>query len=368
MVQKFHGIDRHKRSSTISVMDRDGKEIQFIQSCIDLNHYIRTIGPEDAVVFETGLGSFYWADKIEETGAQCFVINPYRFRIIKDSWNKTDKIDSRNMAKALWVHVITGEFGLPVVHKPSSEVRELRRFFSLHGNLNKHLVMLKNSIQAVVTENGKVLTVEEKKQLFNERFGLRLLNKLDISDASRISIRISLEILWKVQKEKEGLVKEIIYAGKAFEKEVKLLISIKGVSALTALAFLSDVGDVRRFKTTRRMNSYLGLVPRLKESGDSSRSGHINRASRKTTRTILTQSLVQAMYASPYLNNYYESIKERRGSGRARIALIRKLCGIMRRMILTGEVFNTVNNVLYEKKKRQFDRTIRNMEKERLCA
>ncbi len=272
------------------------------------------------------------------------------------------------MAKALWAHVITGEFGLPVVHKPSSEVRELRRLFSLHGNLNKHLVMLKNSIQAVVTENGKVLTAEEKKQLFNERYSLRLLNKLDISDASRISIRISLEILWKVQKEKECLVKEIIYAGKAFEKEVKLLISIKGVSALTASAFLSDVGDVRRFKTTRRMNSYLGLVPRLKESGDSSKSGHINRASRKTTRTILTQSLVQAMYASPYLNNYYESIKERRGSGRARNALIRKLCGIMRKMILTGEVFNSVNNILYEKKKRQFDRTIRNMEKERLCA
>ena len=58
-------------------------------------------------------------------------------------------------------------------------------------------------------------------------FGLQLLNKLDISDASRISIRISLEILWKVQKEKEGLVKEIIYAEKALEKEVKLLISIK---------------------------------------------------------------------------------------------------------------------------------------------
>ncbi len=108
-------------------MDRDGKEIKFIQSCIDHNHYIRTIGPGDAVVFETGLGSFYWADKIEETGAQCFVINPYRFRIIKDSWNKTDKNDSRNMAKALWAHVITGEFGLPVVHKPSSEVREIRQ-------------------------------------------------------------------------------------------------------------------------------------------------------------------------------------------------------------------------------------------------
>ena len=92
-IKRMHGIDRHKRSATISVMDRSGTEIKFIQSCGDMNKYIETLGPEDAVVFETGLGSFYWADKIEDTGALCFVLNPYKFRIIKDSWNKTDKND-----------------------------------------------------------------------------------------------------------------------------------------------------------------------------------------------------------------------------------------------------------------------------------
>ncbi len=122
MIQRVHRIDRHKRSATISIMNRKGKEINFIGLCNDLNGYIQTLGPEDAVVFETGLGSFFWADKIEERGSICFVINPYKFRIIKDSWNKTDKNDSRNMAKALWVHVVTGEFGVPVVHKPSREV------------------------------------------------------------------------------------------------------------------------------------------------------------------------------------------------------------------------------------------------------
>jgi transposase len=50
-----------------------------------LNKYIETLGPKDAVVFETGLGSIYWADKIEEKGALCFIINPYKFRILKDS-------------------------------------------------------------------------------------------------------------------------------------------------------------------------------------------------------------------------------------------------------------------------------------------
>ena len=368
MIQRIHGIDRHKRSATISVMDREGKEINFIGSCNDLNSYIQTLGSEDAVVFETGLGSFYWADKIEERGAICFVINPYKFRIIKDSWNKTDKKDSRNMAKVLWVHIVTGEFGLPVVHKPSREVRELRRLFSVYESLNKHLVMLKNSVQSVLTENGIVLSAEEKKLLMSKDTGLSFLEKLDISEASRISIRLSLEILCKVQEQKELLAKEIFYAGKPFEKEVKLLISIKGITPLSALAFLSDVGDVRRFKTTRKMNAYLVIVPKLKESGDSSHAGHINRASRKTTRTLFTQSLVQVMFASPYLNSYYENVKGRRGAGRGRIALIRKLCGIMRRMLLTGEQFREVNINLYNKKVRQFDRTIKIMDQEKKSA
>ena len=41
MIQKVHGIDLHKRSATISVMNREGKEIKFIGSCSDLNNYIQ---------------------------------------------------------------------------------------------------------------------------------------------------------------------------------------------------------------------------------------------------------------------------------------------------------------------------------------
>lgn len=368
MVKRVHGIDRHKRSSTISVLNREGKEIGFISSCVDLSRYIKGLSDEDAVVFETGQGSFYWADKVEETGAHCYIINPYKFRIIKDSWNKTDKNDSRNMAKALWVHVITGEFELPTVYKPSQAVRELRQLFTVYDNLNRHLIMLKNSIQSIITECGKVLTTVEKKTLFNELHGLSLLEKLDISDAGRICVITSLTLLWEIQKQKNHLTDEITYAGRFFGKEVKILMSIRGISPLTALAFLSDVGDIRRFPTTRRMSAYLGLVPKLRESGTTSQSGHINRASRQTTRTILTQSLIHVTKASPYLSSYYESIKQRRGAGRARIAIIRKLCSIMRRMLLSGEVFNSVDEDLYHKKIRKFDRTVENVRKQKLCA
>jgi len=131
-MERFHGIDRHKAYSTISVLNREGVEIEFHPCIKDLKAYLNSLGPEDTIVLEASTGSFWWADYIEAKGITCFVLNPYRFKIIKDSWNKTDKRDAHNRARALWVYRVTGEFGLPTLYKPSIAVRELRKLFTTH--------------------------------------------------------------------------------------------------------------------------------------------------------------------------------------------------------------------------------------------
>ncbi len=49
MITRFHGIDRHKKYSTVSVLDREGREIRFLLSC-QMEAYLAELGPEDAVV------------------------------------------------------------------------------------------------------------------------------------------------------------------------------------------------------------------------------------------------------------------------------------------------------------------------------
>ncbi len=310
MLKRFHGLDRHKRSSMISILSREGKEEKLYSVGVSLNSYIKSLGPEDAVVMETGIGSFYWADKIEAQGATCTIIDPYRFRIIKDSWNKTDKNDCRNMSKALWVHKVTGEFGVPEVYKPSQTVRELRKLFAQYGNLNKYICKLKNNIQSTLLDNGVVLSADDKSAFLTKKSSGSIFNNLDISEASKISIEISLDILWKVEEKKEILTNEIIKAGISFEKEVKLLISIKGITPL----------------------------------------------------------LIQAIDASPYFRKFYENIKVRRGAGRSRIALIRKLCGIMRRMLLNNETFRDIKQSLYDKKINCYEKQLKEFKMERKRA
>jgi hypothetical protein len=115
------------------------------------------------------------------------------------------------------------EFDLSTVNKPTRSVREHRQLFTVDDNLKRHLDMLKNSLQSIVT---------------------------------------SLKILWIVSAEKNQLADEITYADQLFSKEVKLSMSmsmsIRRFSPLTALAILSD-------------DAYLRLVPRVRESGTTSR-------------------------------------------------------------------------------------------------
>ncbi len=173
MIERVHGIDRHKLFSTISVLDRQGQEVEFIGACRELGKYVEGLGASDAVIVEASTGAFWWADQIEARGARCSVVDPYKFRIIKDSWNKTDKQDARNLAKALWVHVVTGEFGIPEVYKPPTVVRELRKLFAQHCLLNRQITTHKNNAQAIFVENGVELKKGLKRRLFAPESGPR---------------------------------------------------------------------------------------------------------------------------------------------------------------------------------------------------
>lgn len=368
MVTRFHGIDRHKRYSTISVLDRGGHETRFLRSC-QMEAYLAELGPDDAVVIEASCGSFYWADRVEAQGAKCFVLDPMRFRIITDSWNKTDRQDARNMAKALWVYLVTGEFGIPTVYKPSETIRTLRRLFAVYNLFNRQIRMLKNTIQAMLTEDGVTVSSTERSRLFKGKESVaEILADRDVWEVIVDALQFQVDLLRTITESKERLGRRIVEASTPLAEQIRLLITIPGITPLTAAAFLADVGDVHRFPSLRRMNAYLGLVPRCHDSGGKSRPGHITRESRKLSRTILTQSIYQTIKGTPGWERDYEELKARRGSGRARIAMIRRLCGVMRRMLLQGERFHWLKEELYRRKLVEYQKTLEECKKERDAA
>ena len=143
---------------------------------------------------------------------------------------------------------------------------------------------------------------------------------------------------------------------------MRALATIKGVTPFLALAFLADIGDITRFKNARQLSSYLGTAPTVRASGGKARIGSINRHSRNLSRTLFTQCVLHFANSSTELSKVYTNLKFRRGVGRARIAMLRKLFIIMRSMLLTGKEFKYKDESNYINKLYDYEREMNRLE------
>ena len=213
MAKKFHGIDLHKRYSTIIVRDSEGSEIEYRSHCTDFQEYVETLGEHDSVVVESINNAFYWADQIEKQGAACHIVDAHKFKIIKDSWNKTDKRDAANLSLALWMAEMRHEFRMPTVYKPSLETRELRKLFSHYQTITEQITQHKNSIQSIFVENGISLTKEEKTEMFK---GGKIQSGVDhysLATASQLCSEMSLSIIACLLDQKEKVKNSLLKMG-----------------------------------------------------------------------------------------------------------------------------------------------------------
>jgi transposase len=364
----YHGVDLHKGSAAISVRDEAGHEVRYLARVADIAAYVTALGTEDLVALESSSGSFWWAERIQLQGARCVVIDPYRFRIIRDSWHKTDRRDAAALSLALWMSAQSGELVLPEVWQPTPLVRELRRLFGQWQMLTTQIRQLKAQVQGVLVENGISDRALGHRMVNNPAIGRQLMATVQVSPASAFSIAMSLRMLETLTGEKKDLQREIYRTGQPLEDQVRLLIGIRGVTPLLALGFLSEVGDIHRFRSLRGLLAYLGVVPTVRSSGGTTHVGRINRRSRSLTRTLFTQSVLHLADSSPILNRFYRDLVGRKGYGRARIAVIRKTIGIMRRMLLSNTQYRWKEEPLYQGKLRDYLRIRGSEEKPKAAA
>jgi transposase len=118
--------------------------------------------------------------------------------------------------------------------------------------------------------------------------------------------------------------------------------SIPGVGPRTAEAILAYTDEVRRFKRSKQYTAYFGMTPKLDESGQTRRLGHISKEGPSVVRWLLVESVWRAIQKSPGLKAFYERIVGGQSQRRkvAVVATARKLLAIMRAMLQTGELFN----------------------------
>ncbi len=111
---------------------------------------------------------------------------------------------------------------------------------------------------------------------------------------------------------------------------------------LSVLAYVNTVEDPARFTRSRSVGAHIGLTPRQYQSGEVDRSGRISRCGDTLARTLLYEAAVVLLTwvkrASP-LKDWAQAIAKRSGTGKARVALARKLSVILHSIWRSGEPF-----------------------------
>jgi transposase len=365
---RYHGVDLHKAYLTVSVRGDEGQEIAFVAREPNIARYVASLSPQDVVAIEASGGALYWAEKIGGQGAVCLVIDAYRFRIIRDSWQKTDRHDAKNLSLALWLQQNSAEVKLPVVWQPTPTVRELRRLTAMYEVVNKQIRQLKNHVQGILLDNGIRDRRVGRRMVQAPRKGMTTLATLDVSAASRMSLRTTLTLLAGLHEQKQGLVRQMYWTGRPIKAQIDLLVGIRGVTPLLALIYLAEVGDVHRFPSARQQMAYQGVVPSVRSSGGKTRTGGINRSSRHLARSLFTQAIPHLAASSPQLGKFYLELALRKGRGRARIAVIRKVFLIMRQMLVNGERYRWFDAALHDKKMLEYERELQKEEALREAA
>lgn len=332
-MKRYIGVDLHRRVFTCCVRLENGREFLSAWRLEQLPQFVKKLRPSDEVAVEVTGNTRLFHDAVEPHVARVAVVNPNQFRVISQSVKKTDPNDARTLA----LYLAKGL--LPEVRMKGKQQAQVASLTQTRDRLVKLRTALKNKINNLLSARGIALKSEE---LSSDKALARVLT-LEVEELTRFELRIIVDQIRSLNSSIAELAKVIEREGQKL-KGHENLISIKGIGPLGASILLSVIGDVQDFPDEGRLASYFGIVPRVHNSNETERPGHITKRGSKLGRTALVQCALIAKRYSPYLANYYEGIRRRRGTGRAIIALARKFLGIIYRTLKNDWIFEDFPN------------------------
>ena len=348
MGRRCIGLDVHRDFAQVAVWE-DGRVRHAGQVTITgegLGVFADSLGPEDEVAIEATCNTHAIVRVIEPRVARVVVSNPMKTRAIAEAKVKTDKVDAGILAQLLAADY------LPGVWVADEATHALRRQVARRAHIVRQRTRLKNQVQAILHRNLI------SRCPFSDLFGIKgraWLAEQDLPGDERQSVEALLR-----QLDFQGQELRIIDAALgriALERdEVKRLMTIPGIDATVALSLVAAVGDFRRFRRAEQLVSYLGLNPRVRQSGSAPAThGRITKHGRAHARGMLVEAAFTAAKIPGPLRAFFERVRARRGTQIAIVATARKLVCLCWTMIDRGEDYAFARPSLTDKKLRALE-------------
>jgi transposase len=281
-----------------------------------LELFAQSLVVEDVVALEATTGADKIVSILQGHGVRVVVANTRKLKSITEAKAKTDRLDARTLARLLMSGL------LDEVWTPDERTRTLRRLTNRRERIVRARTRAKTEAHGVLARN-----LCERPPVTDAfgKAGRRWLAELELPVDERLTLDGCLRQVAFLDTEIAALDHEIAEHALAWP-EVLRLMSVPGVNVQTAATFMASVGDIRRFSSPRKLVSYLGLDPRVRQSGNAAaRHGRISKAGASEARHMLGEVAWKVTLTPGPLRAFFQRVRARRGPQIAATATARKL-------------------------------------------
>jgi transposase len=341
------GLDVHRDFCEVAIVEagevRSAGRIETTPATLEL--FAQSLCASDRVVLEVTGNAWEIARILEPHVGRVLVVHPGDTGI-RQARAKTDRLDARALAKLLAAGSLDG------LWMPDEQTRALRRRLARRSQLVRARTRAKNECHAVLVR--RLI----KKPAVSDLFGLasrEWLREVELPVEERETVDGCLRQI-------EFLDQEIVEVEKRVARDalispqVKRLMTVPGVNVIVAATFLAAVGDVGRFPDQRQLVGYLGLDPRVRQSGSTPAThGRISKQGSASARHALVEASWSVVRQPGPLRAFYQRIRARRGHQVAVVAAARKLACLFWCMLTRGEDYAFAQPSLTKKKLRRLE-------------
>lgn len=347
---RFIGLDVHRDFCEVALV-QDGRLRsvgQITTAPAELEVFAQSLARDDVVAMEATANALAIARVIEPHVQRVVLADPKAVKGMTGLRAKTDKIDAQLLARLLAAGF------LAEVWTPDEPTRVRRRLISRRMHLVRHRVREKNQVHAVLQRQLK------RRPPMSDVFGVK--GRVWLSDQCRLlpideqqTVDACLRQIDFLQREIELVDIEIAKQVLASE-DIRRLMTLPGVSGVTATAMMAAIGDASRFPTADHLVGYLGLSPRVHQSGNEpAKHGRISKQGPGPVRGLLVEAAWHAARTTGPLRAFHQRIAARRGANIATVAVARKLVVIAWNMLRRGEDYAFGRASLHREKLRRFE-------------
>jgi len=326
----YIGVDLHKKTCYITVMDYEGKIEKQIEISTDRDEVRKFFEKyrEAKVVVESTMNWIPFYENLESLGCKVFLSNPLQTKAIASARIKNDKVDSRVLADLLRTNL------LPTAYIQPRAIRDLKELVRQRAHFVELRTRIKNKIHSALFKTNV-------KHNFTNLYGvagMEWLRNLELRDVYKQELERYLLTLKHLNGQIEE-VSEVIKKTAKLDYDCKLLMTIPGISFYSALMIKSEIGNISRFRNAQKLCSYAGLIPSTYASAEKVRHGRITKQGSKWLRKTVIDAITSGSRNPNRIAIFYKKLKMSKGTGKAKVAAGRKLCSVIFAMLTDQQPF-----------------------------